>query len=58
MLSEMSQTEKEKYCMISLCEILETNEQTKQKQTHKHREHFDGCQKGMGLGVWVRRGSV
>ena len=31
------------------------NEQTKQKQTHIWREHFDGCQIGEGLGGWVKK---
>ena len=44
-LGEISQTEKDKYCMFSLvCGILKnqnkTNKQTKQKQTH--REQTDG----------------
>ena len=37
--------------MISLvCGIKTTNEQTKRKQTHRYREHFDGCQMGEELG--------
>ena len=26
------------------------NKQVEQKQTHRYREHFDGCQVGEGLG--------
>ena len=47
-LSEVSQTEKDKYHMISLiCTILkliQMNLFTKQKQTHRHREQTCGCQ--------------
>ena len=31
------------------------NEQAEQKQTHRYREHFDGCQMGGGLGRWVKK---
>ena len=31
------------------------NEQTKQKQTHRHREQTSGCQRGRGLEGWVRK---
>ena len=31
------------------------NKQAEQKQTHRYREHFDGCQLGGGLGDWVKR---
>jgi len=46
MLSEISQTEKGKYCMISHVK----SKKTKQKETHRYREQIvDGwCQKGMG----------
>ena len=46
-LSEVSQTEKDKYHMISLmCGIYMTqmNLSPKQKQTHRHREQICGCQ--------------
>ena len=53
-LSEVSQTEKDKYHMISLiCGISNTiqiNISTKQKQTYRHREQPFGCQGGEGLG--------
>ena len=59
-LSEVSETEKNKYHMISLiCGIqnmTQVNLSTKQKQTHRHREQTCGCQgwgQGKdGLGVW------
>ena len=28
----------------------------KQNQTHRYREHFDGCQMGGELGGWVKKG--
>ena len=31
------------------------NTQIKQKQTHRYREQIDGCQRGRGLGVWVKK---
>ena len=37
-LSEVSQTEEEKYCMISLICRNDTNELTKQKETHRLQE--------------------
>ena len=53
-LSEISQTEKDKYHMISLiCGIqnmTQMNLSTKQKQTHRHREQTSGCQGGGGVG--------
>ena len=61
MLSEISQTEKDKYYMISLMygieKIIQMNLCTKQKQTHKHRKQTYGYQRGKGggrdkLGVW------
>ena len=49
MLSEISQTDKDKYHMISLKN--KTNEQTtKQKLTHRFREQTGGCQGGEGWG--------
>ena len=53
MQSEISQTERDKYGMISLiCGIFKNkiNEQSKEKQTHRHREQTDGCQMEGGLG--------
>ena len=32
------------------------NEQTKLKQTYRHREHTDGCQREGGQGDWVKKG--
>ena len=53
-LSEVSQTEKDKYHMISLiCRILkknDTHELIKQKQTHRLRKQTYGYQKGKMLG--------
>ena len=44
-LSEISQTEKEKYHITSLiCRIL--THDTKQKETHRLREQIYGCQGG------------
>ena len=60
-LSEVSQTEKEKYHMISLtCRIenmIQMNIFTKQKHTHRLRKQTYGYQRGEGmgrdkLGVW------
>ena len=31
------------------------NKQTKQKQTHRYREQFDGCQRGGGLRDWMEK---
>ena len=48
--SEMSQTEKDEYCMMSLiCEILKIKQAnivyiTKQRQTHRYREQTSGYQ--------------
>ena len=55
-LSEIIQTEKDKYHTISLTRGIEkTNKQTKKKrrhkkqnQTNKYREQTDGCQRGEG----------
>ena len=61
-LSEVSQTEKDKYHMISLIysifkKMIQMNEFTQQKQTHSLRERTYGYQKGRvggrdRLGVW------
>ena len=54
MLSEIRQTEKDKYCMISLiCGIKQYNKLvniTKKKQTHRYREQASGYQWGKGKG--------
>ena len=59
MPSETSQIGKDKYRMILLtCGIERTiniNKETKQKQTHGYRNHTDGCQRGGGLGGWVKK---
>ena len=31
------------------------NEQAKQKQTHRYREHFASCWMGGGMGRWVKK---
>ena len=31
------------------------NKQTEEKQTHRHREETDSCQRGVVLGGWVKR---
>ena len=58
-LSEISQTEKDKYHMISLiCGIqnmTQMNLSTKQKQTHRHREQTSGCQGGGGERAQTKR---
>ena len=56
MLSEISQTQKDKYCMISyICGIWKTNKQ-QQKQNPKtlNRKHIGGCQ-GQGK-EWAKTG--
>ena len=35
---------------LSIIEYKKQNKQAEQKQTHRHREHFDSCQMGWGLG--------
>ena len=57
MQSEISQMEKDKYCMISLiCGIFfkKINEQIEQKQTHRYREQIGGYQRGRGGGGRVK----
>ena len=53
-LTEVSQTEKDKYHMLSLiCGIenmTQMNLSTKQKQTHRRREQTCGCQGGGVVG--------
>ena len=55
MVSEISQTEKDKYSMLSL--ILESKNKlvniTKQKQTHRYREQTSGSHWGEGQ-YWGR----
>ena len=53
MLCEISQIEKDKYCMVSLtCRILKIKNIFKKDQTHRNRESKNGCQ---GLGPqWGR----
>ena len=49
MLSERSQTEKDKYYMISLIyeiQKIKLVNITKKKQTHRHREQTSGYQQG------------
>ena len=31
------------------------NKQAEQKQNHRYRKHFDGCQMGDALGDWVNK---
>ena len=40
---------------LSIIEYKKQNKQAEQKQTHRYREHFDGCPKGGGLGKWVKK---
>ena len=59
-LSQVSQTDKDKYHMISLIveykNMIQMNLFTKQKQTHRHRKQTYGYQRGKGrrdnLGAW------
>ena len=58
-LSEISQREEDKYCMISLtCRIQkEKKTKTKTQQTHRYREQIDGCQRlGAGGDAWTDEG--
>ena len=48
MLNEISQTEKDKYHMISLVWNLKKKQKQKQNQTHKYRKQTDGCQRAGG----------
>ena len=55
MLSEISQMEKDKYCMVSLiCGIVfkssKWTNKTKQRPTHRYREQIGGYQRGKGVG--------
>ena len=60
MLSEISQREKDKYCMISLiCESKKYNKLvniTKKKLTHRYREQTSGYQWGEVSGEEQYRG--
>ena len=52
-LSEISQIEKGKYCMISLVQCKTYNKVvkiTEKQQTHRYREQMSGYQWGMGRG--------
>ena len=61
MLSEISQTKKDKYCVISLnVESKKYNKLvniTKKKQTHRYREQTSGYQWGEGSGEEIGRAS-
>ena len=51
MLSEISQTEKNKYCLFSLiCKIQKVKQMNikKQNQIHRHKEHTSSYQMGKG----------
>ena len=37
--------------ILLICGIEEQYKQTNQKQTHRYREHTDGCQSGWGWGM-------
>ena len=60
MLSETSQTEKDKYCMISpisgIQKIQQTSEYNKKKQTHRYREPTSGYKSGEGWEEGQHRG--
>ena len=50
-LSEVSQTEKDKYYMISLiCGIENVTQKETMKQTHRHGEQACSCQGELGIG--------
>ena len=55
MLSEISQTDKDKFCMIShMWNAKKYNKlvnKTKKQQTHRYREQTSGYQHGEGRGV-------
>ena len=34
---------------------MQKNKKAEQKQTHRYREHFDGCQRGGGLEGWMQK---
>ena len=59
-LSEVSQTEEDKYHMISLIcgtlKIIQMNLYAKQKQTHRYRKLTCGYQRGEGMGEGQIRG--
>ena len=57
MLTEINQSETDKYHVISLtCGIKNNiNELTKQKQTYIYREQTPNCQKGGRFGAWVKK---
>ena len=40
---------------LSTVESKIQNKQTEQKQNHRYRKHFDGCQMGGGLGGWKKK---
>ena len=40
---------------ISIIESKKQNNQAEQKQNHKYRERFDGCQIGGGPGEWMKK---
>ena len=49
--NEISQTEKNKYCMISfICWIYKSKQWTN-RNSHRHRQQLGDCQRG----GWVRR---
>ena len=53
MLSEIGQTQKDKYCISLTCavyKIIQMNVYVKQKQTHRYRKQTCGYQRGEGRG--------
>ena len=60
-LSEINQTERDKYCMISLiCRIYKTQQTTantvhiiKKRQTYRYREQTSGQCRGEGMGQTI-----
>ena len=54
MLSEISQTEKDKYRVISLTWNLKNKMNKQNKQTPRHREQTDSCQAEGEFGEWVK----
>ena len=57
MLNEISQTEKDKYCMIShMWNLKNKKKKTQKSKSHRYREQISGCQrqKGGGWEKWAK----
>ena len=40
---------------LSIIESNKLRKQGEQRQNHGYKEHFDGCQTGGALGVWLKK---